>query len=169
MRKTLARQRLRTCPPLCDDAAMRPRIHAIAVPSEIGEFADEVRRVFLELGRVFGAESLAGECSPAVDVFETDDAIEIVVDLPGVDPASIRVFSKGDAVLIAGEKRSRRVRGESSFHLVERGYGRFARAVRVSRPCDSARATATLVDGELRVSLPKIADRRGRAVPIPVS
>jgi HSP20 family protein len=148
---------------------MRPRIHVVAMPSEIGEFSDEVRQVFLELGRVFGPESLAGECAPAIDVFETDDSIEVVVDLPGVDTSSIRVLSKGDAVLVAGEKRSRRVQGESSFHLVERGYGRFARVVRIARPCDMARASAALVQGELRVTLPKIADRRGRATVIPVN
>ena len=47
---------------------MRPRIHAIALPSEIGEFAAEVRQVFVELGRTFGSESPAGECAPALDV-----------------------------------------------------------------------------------------------------
>src|SRR4051812_1885619 len=119
---------------LCDhQSPMRPRIHAIALPSEIGDFSDEVRRVFLELGRVFGSDALAGECVPAVDVFETDDTLEIAVDLPGVDPAAVRILAKGDSVLVAGEKAARRVRGESSFHLVERGYGRFARVVRLSR------------------------------------
>jgi HSP20 family protein len=148
---------------------MRPRVHAIAIPSEIGDFSDEVRRVFLELGRAFGSESLAGECVPAVDVYETDDTLEISVDLPGVDPAAVRVLGKGDSVLIAGEKAARRVRGESSFHLVERGYGRFARVVRLARPCDTAKARATIAAGELRVSVPKVADRRGRAIPITVS
>src|SRR4051812_36838256 len=81
-------------PSLCDHHRMRSRIHAVAFPSEIGDFADEVRLVFLELGRVFGSESLAGECSPALDVYETDDSIEIAVDLPGVDPAAIRVVAK---------------------------------------------------------------------------
>lgn len=149
--------------------AMRPRIHAIAIPSEIGDFSDEVRRVFVELGRAFGSESLAGECMPAVDVYETDDTLEIAVDLPGVDPSALRILGKGDSILIAGEKVARRVRGESSFHLVERGYGRFARVVRLARACDTARARATLVGGELRVSVPKIADRRGRTIPIAVS
>lgn len=148
---------------------MRPRIHAVAIPSEVGDFSDELRRVFAELGRTFGVDALAGECSPGVDVYETDDTIEIVVDLPGVDGLAIRVLSKGDAVLIAGEKPPRRARGESSFHLVERGYGRFARAVRVARPCDTARATAALLDGELRISLPKLAERRGGAIRIPVA
>ncbi len=124
--------------------------------------------MFTELGRAFGSESLAGECSPSVDVYETDDTLEIAVDLPGVDPTAIRVLSKGDGILIAGEKVARRGRGESSFHLVERGYGRFARVVRLSTPCDASRATATLSVGELRVSVPKIGDRRGSAIPITV-
>jgi len=149
-------------------AGMRPRIHAIAIPSETGEFADEVRRVFVELGRVFGAESLAGECAPAIDVYETDDTVEIAVDLPGVSASAIRIIAKGDAVLVAGDKAPRRARGESSFHLVERGYGRFARVVRLARACDTSRARAALTEGELRVSIPKIADRRGRPIPIAI-
>ena len=148
---------------------MRPsRMHVVAVPSEIGEFADEVRRIFRELGRGYAAESLAGECAPPLDVFETDGTIEIVVDLPGTDAGGIRLVCKGDSVLVAGEKAARRVRGESSFHLVERGYGRFARIVRLGRACDTARARATFSSGELRVSLPKVAERRGRAVTIAI-
>jgi HSP20 family protein len=147
---------------------MRPHIHTIAFPSEIGDFAPEARQVFLELGRAFGSESLAGECAPPLDVYETDDTLEITADLAGVDAAAVRVIGKGDGVLIAGEKAPRRARVESSFHLVERGYGRFARVVRLGRACDTAHAQATLAAGELRVSIPKIGDRRGRAVPIAV-
>jgi HSP20 family protein len=147
---------------------MRPRIHSIALPSEIGEFAEDVRQVFRELGRAFGSESLTGECTPLIDVYETDDTLEITVDLPGVDPAAVRVLAKGDSVLIAGEKAARRARKESSFHLVERGYGRFARVVRLGRACDTSSARATLRQGELRISVAKIADQRGRAIPITI-
>ena len=90
-------------------------------------------------------------------------------DLPGVDASAIRVIAKGDSVLVAGEKSARRTRAESSFHLVERGYGRFARVVRLGRACDTAQAKATLADGELRVTIPKINDRRGRSVAIVVN
>jgi len=147
---------------------MRTRIHAVALPSEIGDFADEVRRVFLEFGRAFGAESLAGECAPAIDVYETDDALEIAVDLPGVTADAVRIMSKGDTILIVGDKAPRRAGRDSSFHLVERGYGRFARVVRLARPCDTSKARATLVEGELHITLPKIADRRGKTITIPI-
>lgn len=153
---------------VCNHSGMRSRIHSVVLPSEVGDFADEVRRVFLELGQTFGLKSLAGECSPAIDVYETDDAVEIAVDLPGVDASAIRVIVKGPTVLIVGEKPARRAQGESSFHLVERGFGRFARSVRLASPCDGAKARAALSNGELRVSIPKIEDRRGRSIQIPI-
>src|SRR5262245_44452548 len=99
---------------------MRQRIHVIGFPSEIADFSDEVRLAYAELGLAFIGDTLAAECSPTLDVYETDDALEIVMDLPGTSAPAVRVVSKGDAVLIVGEKPPRRVRGESSFHLVER-------------------------------------------------
>jgi HSP20 family protein len=148
---------------------MRPRDHVIAVTSDLGDFEEEVRRIFAAFGRQFGPESLAGECTPTLDVYETDETMEVIVDLPGVEAAAIRVLRKGDSILVAGQKPPRRVRGESSFHLVERGYGRFARAVRIAQPCDISRGSAAIVDGELRISLPKLKDRRGTAIEITVT
>jgi len=101
-------------------------------------------------------------------MYERDEAIEIVVDLPGVDAAAVRVVAKGDTVLIVGEKTARRPRPESSFHLVERDFGRFARAVRLGHSCDTARARAHFADGELHITLPKIAERRDRVIPIAI-
>lgn len=148
---------------------MRSRIHAVVIPSEAGEFADEVRRVFLELGRQFGAEPLVGQCVPAIDVLENEESVQITVDLPGITPAAVRVMARGESILIVGVKRPQGGRSESTFHLVERGFGRFARTVHLGRPCDTARARATLADGELRVSIPKIANRRGRTFDIAVN
>lgn len=147
---------------------MRSRIHSVVLPSEVGDFAEEVRHVFLELGRTFGLESLAGECTPSLDVYETDHSIEIAVDLPGVDSNAVRVIINRGTVLIVGEKPARRAQGDSSFHLVERGFGRFARGVRLACACDASQALALLTDGELRISVPKIAERRGRSIQVPV-
>jgi len=104
-----------------------------------------------------------------LDVYETDETMEVVVDLPGVTPASVRLVAKDCGLLIAGEKPRPRVRTESTFHLVERGCGRFARVVRLDRACDPAHARATIALGVLRVSIPKIAERRSRLIPIPIT
>src|SRR6185295_4928711 len=138
---------------------MHPRYPSV-LPAEVSDFADEVRQVFLEIGRAFGPSAHAGQCSPAIDVYERETGVEIVVDLPGVDPQSLRVIAKSATILIVGEKAARRPRAEASFHLVERDFGRFARAVRVGHACDTSRARARLADGELHIFLPKIAERR---------
>src|SRR5690242_4611962 len=104
---------------------MRSRIHAIVAPADAAaEFADEITQLFLELNRP-GGLGLTGELAPPLDVFETDETVEVVVDLPSVAAASIRILAKGQAILIAGEKAPRRSDDKSTFHLVERGYGRF--------------------------------------------
>lgn len=153
---------------MCDDSAMRSRIQTVVLPTEPAEFRDDLRQIFRELDRE-GGDVLAGECAPALDVYETDEVVEVTMDLPAVPSDAIRVVAKGDTILIVGSKTPRRTRPESSFHLVERGYGRFARAVRLMAPCDTSRARAVLANGELRVSIPKVVERRGRSMTIAVS
>jgi HSP20 family protein len=134
--------------------------------SEIGDFSIELRQFFSELDRAAGSEGLTGECAPPLDVRETDEHIEITMDLPGAAPTAIRILVKGKTLLVAGEKASRRGRGNSTFHLVERSFGRFARAVPLPAACDAGRARATYAHGELRITLPKIKERRGRAIEV---
>lgn len=153
---------------MCDDFWMQPRIQAV-VPAEPTEFREEVRRMFQELDRTAGDDALTGECVPSLDVLETDDAIEVAMDLPGVDAAAVRIAAKGHTILVAGLKAPRRTRGDATFHLVERGYGRFVRAIRLSSACDTSRARATFINGELRISIPRLAERRGRTIRIPIS
>jgi len=153
---------------MCDDSEMRSRIEAVVLPPEPGEFREEVRRIFQELQRTPGEEGLAGECAPALDVFETDERFEIAVDLPGVSPASVRIVARGQTLLIVGNKAPRRMRPDASFHLVERGYGRFARVISLSAACDTSQASASMNNGELRISLPRRAERRGRSIRIAI-
>ena len=105
---------------------------------------------------------------PPLDVLETDDALEICVDLPGVPFDAVRIVAKGQTLLIAGHKAPRRSRPDSSFHLVERGYGRFVRVVQLTATCDTSRAHASMSDGELRISIPRTSERRGRSIRIPI-
>ena len=72
-------------------------------------------------------------------------------------------------LLIVGEKdRAEPSRTPTSFHLVERDFGRFARAVRINGSVDASKARATLTHGELRVAIPKITERRGREILVPI-
>ena len=135
------------------------------IPStEVGELAEDVREIFEELAATLRAEQRAfgGECHPAVDVFETDDVVEIVIDVAGISQDAIRIVYRAGVVLIAGEKAPPVAHGPQTFHLVEREFGRFARGVRVDGAFDVQAAQARMREGELTILLPKRADRRGR-------
>jgi HSP20 family protein len=139
-------------------------------PSEWGDLADEIRQLFDELALVRepSGTTVPGTCRPQVDVFETDEAVELVVDAAGIPPASLRVVFRQGVVVVAGEKLPHPTSASLTYHLVERDFGRFARVVRVTGAFDVERATATLRAGELTVVLPKRLERRGQAHRVPV-
>jgi HSP20 family protein len=151
---------------------MRP-LTRLPISSDVGDVSADVRRLFDELvkQRPERRHQITGECLPLLDVFETQDAIDLLLDVPGIAAANMRVLVRAGVVIIVGEKDrpDQSARGTASYHLVERDFGRFARAVRINVAIDGARASATLRDGELRVRLPKIEERRGQAIPVPVS
>ena len=140
-------------------------------PGESAELSEDIRELFDDLTRSLGSDPSAypGQCRPLIDVFETDTAVELVVDTCGVPPKALRVLFRNGVLIVAGEKASTLTVPEAAYHLVERDFGRFARAVRLTGAFDVARARATLESGELLVVLPKLLERRGRAHRVPVT
>jgi HSP20 family protein len=127
---------------------------------------EDLRRVFEQLRT---STDLGADCSLPLDVLETADGIELVMDLPGIAIADISVAFVRDTLVIMGRKLAPICgHGGAAFHLAERAFGQFARGVRISGAYDGGRAEATLRAGELRVSLPRIEERRGAEIRIPV-
>ena len=140
------------------------------IPSgEAGEVAEDVRQLFEELSPTLSPRerTYSGECHPALDVFETDAALQVTLEAAGVRLDALRVLFRGGVLVIVGMKAPPPPGGtegsDQTFHLVEREFGRFARAVRVNGAFDVGRAEARLADGELTIILPKILERRGSA------
>jgi HSP20 family protein len=112
----------------------------------------------------------AVEYRPPVDIIETSEAIEIVADLPGVSRSSIRIIFTSGTLVITGQKRPPTcAHQDAAFHLAERGFGRFAWGVRLAMAIDAAQARAVFEAGELRVTLPRIEERRGGEIRIPIA
>jgi HSP20 family protein len=132
------------------------------------ELGEDLRRLFEWLDE--GRGGPLAECVPPLDVFETADTVEIVVDLPGVPADAIRVAWSRGVVVIAGHKAPAgcQAHHDAAFHLAERGFGRFTRVVRLSGALDAGRAQATFTNGELHIVFPRIDERRGVDITVPV-
>ena len=138
--------------------------------------SESVARVYLErrdlpldLLRLLDSSTSAAECTPPLDVIETEAAIELLLDLPGVSATNVEIVFAQNVLLITGTKHPAACEDrEAGFHIAERAFGRFARAVSLEGAYDTARAAASLRDGELRVVLPRLDERRGAPIRIPV-
>ena len=120
----------------------------------------EIDQLFQEIGQATEALE-AADWQPAIDVYETEDHVHVLADLPGVDPANVELEVAGNLLTLRGRKSAlqpnpRRAR----FQCVETGRGRFERQLRIETPVNTHRATAELRDGLLHVVLPKVTDRR---------
>lgn len=111
-----------------------------------------------------------GDTVPPVDVLETQEHIEIVMDLPGVDPGKVSISVREGVLHVSGIKRPTTCQhGRAAFHLAEREFGNFTRALRLTGAVDANRASASLVAGELRILLPRVEERRGREIRVAIT
>ena len=141
-----------------------PRIYL-----ERREMGEELRRLFDLLDGESQAAGGTGECTPPLDVIETATQLEIVMDLPGVSADAVQlVFARGTLVIAGTKLTASCGHRDAAFHLAERTFGRFGRAVRITGAVDAGQARATLRKGELRILFPRIEERRGQQIRIAI-
>ncbi|MFN2453495.1 MAG: Hsp20/alpha crystallin family protein [Pyrinomonadaceae bacterium] len=106
--------------------------------------------------------------SPAADVYETESAYVIALDLPGIDRAALDISMMEDQIVMRG---ARATEGEATQRQrrIERPQGRFLRKFGVPVNINREAIAADYKDGVLRVTLPKRAERNAGRVEIKVS
>ena len=138
---------------------------------ELERLRDHVGRLFaaLQEATLTDAPAAPGAWSPPVDLCETEKAVVVRVELPGVRAEHLKVGLTSTQLRICGDKKRGVPRGRVISHLCsERSYGHFSRTVPLRWSINVAAATAELKDGVLIVKLPKQKDRRGAEFKIPV-
>jgi len=138
---------------------------------ELHRLRDRVGRLFAALQEATVAEDpLASETwAPPVDLCETTTAIVLRIELPGLTAEQINIGVTNTQLRVWGEKKRRAGRSKILSHLCsERSYGKFCRIVPLRWTVSIQDASATVANGMLTVSLPKIEDRRGVEFKIPV-
>jgi HSP20 family protein len=74
-----------------------------------------------------------GTIVPELDVSETDAAIEVRMDVPGVTAKDIDIQVNGNVLTVSGERKEEKEEKGKTFHRIERRYGNFSRSVTL--PC----------------------------------
>jgi len=124
---------------------------------------DEMRREFDSMVTRFFGDGVAATdeetsrfvWTPRVDVSETDKALMIKADLPGVAPEDLEVSISNGALIIRGEKREEKKEEKEDYKRSERFVGRFYRSIPLPEGCDAERIDAKTAKGVVTVTIPK--------------
>lgn len=112
--------------------------------------------------RPFGGIDLPGEGLPRSDVVETDDGVEISIELPGMEQGDVEVSLAGDSLTIKGEKKIEKQEEKRGYYVSERSYGSVYRSIPLPPGVDADKAEATFRNGVLTVKLPQTADAKAK-------
>lgn len=103
-----------------------------------------------------------GAGAPSIDVHESDTAITITAELPGMDEGDIDLTVRSGVLTLKGEKRYETKDDKDEARVIERRYGSFQRSFSLPDSVDDEKADAKFDKGVLTVTLPK---RPGAEVP----
>ena len=103
--------------------------------------------------------------TPSVDIFETEKAITLLADMPGVKAGDLMVDLRDDTLTLAGEV-SESVKPTGEKVLEEYQTGRYYRQFSLSEVIDQEKIDAKLSDGVLRLTLPKVEKATPRRIAV---
>jgi HSP20 family protein len=102
---------------------------------------------------------------PSTDVYETDDGLTLVMEMPGVDKGSVDISLENDVLRVDGRIDFDRYRDVEPVYT-EYNVGHFTRSFSLSDRVDRDGIAAKLDDGVLTLTLPKSAAARPRRISI---
>lgn len=103
-----------------------------------------------------GLSGLVGhELQPRLDVTETATAVEVVADIPGIDPDHVNISLAGNMLTLSGTYPLREVAEHGVVHRRERPAGEFSRSVPLPCSVDADGVNATAKNGVLEITLNK--------------
>jgi len=145
-----------------------PRRSALSRPV-FGDFD----RLFDEFWRGFGVplarEARPASVAPRMDVRETDEAYELLAEMPGLEEKDIEVSIEEGVLTLRGTRSEESEEENGGVRHVETYRGSFHRALKLPAGVDEDGVTAGYKNGVLTVKLPKLPEAKAKARQIPIS
>lgn len=134
-----------------------PRIR-LSNPLELSAIEDESWPRKSEHPSLWGVKRHTHKWRPPTDVYETQDAYQVRVEIAGMRGSDFAVTFERQVLVIQGARSDAGPRKE--FRQLEIAYGEFETTVEIPEPVEVAKIVAAYQDGFLKVELPKLKPRR---------
>jgi HSP20 family protein len=111
---------------------------------------------------------LADHWAPTTDVTETEKAIIVSAELPGMKQEDVSIELENGILNISGERKLDEEKKGRNFHRIERSYGKFMRAISLPPNVDTEKISASFDNGLLEVEIPKNEEARPKKIALEI-
>ncbi|MGY4435194.1 HSP20 family protein [Bradyrhizobium sp. F1.13.1] len=117
----------------------------------------EIDRLFSEFSQGLGPTGQ--QLVPSIEIAETDKAIEVTAEMPGLERNDVDISIEDDTLTIRGEKKVEQStdggKNDKNVQHSERSYGVFLRVLQLPPGIDPSSVQATMANGVLKITIPK--------------
>jgi HSP20 family protein len=104
---------------------------------------------------------------PPVNIFDDGEGTVVFAELPGIDPASLRISGQNKTLTLSGERKREEAGAPTrGHHRRERPFGEFSRSIQLPENLDMSKAAAKYENGILRIRIPKAESARPRQIQV---
>lgn len=137
------------------------------------EVEREFNKLFNSFGRRFldsdGKEELENVVwMPLSDITENKDSFTIKMDIPGIKKDEVKISYTDGQLRISGERKEEKESTDTTYHRVERTYGKFYRSFNLPQKIKYDRIEAIFNDGQLLITVPKSEEAKPKEIDIKV-
>lgn len=133
---------------------------------EIENLQREMNQLFDTLSPTVRNRSNSVSFVPAVEISETPEAIQLRVEVPGMEAKDLDVQVTAEAVAISGERKSEARHEEDGMVRSEFRYGKFQRVIPLPSRIQNDKVEAQYKDGVLNLRLPKVDAEKNKVVKV---
>lgn len=101
-------------------------------------------------------EHNVGRWSPSVDIYETEEAIVLLAEVPGIEEDDLDIEISNNVLTLKGDRKTEAGGSQETIHRLERGHGPFKRTFILPAEVLQEQVKAVLKMGLLKVILPKV-------------
>lgn len=110
-----------------------------------------------------------GTWAPPLDVYETPDKLNVLVELPGMAASDVEITVEENVLTLRGQRPFYEGVGEEAFHRIERRFGPFQRRIALPKQSDADRISALMDGGVLTIEVPKVEQAAARRIEVKAS
>ncbi|CAN5506627.1 Hsp20/alpha crystallin family protein [soil metagenome] len=128
----------------------------------------EMHRLHEQLNRLLSLANLSAATDefPAINVWTSEEGALVRTELPGVPPEQVDISLVNDTLTIKGQRCSESTEDDQRCHRLERGFGQFARSIKLPFAVEPEAVNADFRDGILQIELPRAAVEKPRKISV---